>query len=134
MKALQASDETYGFGSYSELIDSFEVEVVLEIHDDDYQGDSRYVLRSGERYGLLFFGWGSCSGCDALQACDSVSEATELRDQLWNSVHWEPTASGLLRYINEKDWELDYAWHASETRSFIEQAKTLLTSCPDCGC
>lgn len=117
--------------SYRDLVDSFGVDVLAENYDDDYQGDARYLLRDGARYGLLFFGWGSCSGCDALQACDTPVEITELRDQLWNEVRWESSAPALLSYITAKDWELDYAYRADETKQFLSQATDLLRNCEE---
>lgn len=119
------SDWPY-FGPYSDLIDSFEHEVLLEKHDDDYQGDSRYILRDGARYGLLVFGWGSCSGCDALEACGNIQQVIDLRDTLYNSIEWHESPAALLKFIKERDWELQYAWHQDETQEFVNSATRLL--------
>ena len=51
--------------TYRDLIASMGVENLLQVDDNDYQGDSRILVRDYHRYGLLLFGWGSCSGCDA---------------------------------------------------------------------
>lgn len=128
MKDLEGFEYGYYSGSYSTLINSFEVEVLLEVSDGDYQGDTRYLLRDGDRYGFLVFGWGSCSGCDALQACDNIEEAQELRDQLWRGVRWEDSREALAKYFNEKDWDLEWHWHADEMKEFITKAKELLNS------
>lgn len=93
--------------SYSSLIDSFEVTTLIEEHDNDYQGDSYLLLSNGSEFGLLIFGWGSCSGCDALEACSSPVEVTELRDELWNSITWR-TESQMIEYLSAKDWSLEY--------------------------
>jgi hypothetical protein len=93
--------------SYRELIDSFETKVLMEKHDDDYQGDSFYLLTDGERYGILVFGWGSCSGCDGLEACGSREEVIQLRDGLWNSITWRSDEE-MVDYIASKDWSLEY--------------------------
>lgn len=122
MRAIEEHD----YLDYSKLIDSFEVEVLRQDHDDDYSGDSRYLLRDGERYGLLFFGWGSCSGCDALQACGIQSEVTELRDLIWGYVHWENSATELIRYITDKDWSLDF--RGDDSRPFLSGVIALLSS------
>lgn len=127
MRDLDCKQDTYGVDcDYDELVNSFEVETLLEVSDNNYQGDTRYLLRDGDRYGILIFGWGSCSGCDALQACTTVADAVELRDELWESVHWEPDLSAMSRYVHDKDWSLDYSYHASATREFIEAVKKLL--------
>lgn len=120
MKQLEAKD----YYSYSDLIESFEVETLVTVADDDYQGDTRHLLRDGERYGLLTFGWGSCSGCDALEGCSGITEVTELRDQLWGQIHWEDSATAMLAYVDGKDWTLDY----SHSPSFVGQARELLSA------
>jgi hypothetical protein len=45
--------------SYGELIGSMEVEVLVEVSDNSYQGDTRILLRNGSQYGILLYGWGS---------------------------------------------------------------------------
>ena len=55
------SDESY-FGDYQPLLESFEYDILLQIDDNDYQGDSRLLFKDGDRFGILTFGWGSCSG------------------------------------------------------------------------
>ena len=56
----------YGPGDYSPILLSFDAEIVLAADDQDYQGDSYVLYRRGDSFGVLIFGWGSCSGCDAL--------------------------------------------------------------------
>jgi len=116
----------YGPGDYGSLIDSMGFETLLEIHDHDYQGDSRYILKDGDRYGMLIFGWGSCSGCDALQACESFKEIEELRDSLVNSILWYDSKQELHDFIRDRDWELQYCWHQEETKEFVEKSLALL--------
>jgi hypothetical protein len=113
-------------GNYQPMLESFG-KIELQVDDKDYQGDSRLIYSDdNNRYGLLIFGWGSCSGCDALQACNNLQDIEQLRQRLSNSVKWYDTSQELLAYINEKDWELDYCWHAEETRDFVEKAKAML--------
>jgi len=65
--------DDHGWYDYTPLISYFG-HIILRVDDTDYQGDSRVLYEEGERYGYLNFGWGSCSGCDSLQACDTASE------------------------------------------------------------
>jgi len=98
-------------------------EVVLQVDDNDYQGDSRVLFRSKDGFfGLLFFGWGSCSGCDWLQGCSSWKELQELFNSMWKDIVWYENAQGCLDYINQKDWDLDSAFHRSETKEFLDKA------------
>ena len=113
------------------MLDSMGYETLLRVDDCDYQGDSRMILRDGSRYGVLIFGWGSCSGCDALQACDSMKEIDDLRTSLRDSVKWFESQAECLRYFETHDWEGDYCWHADETRQFVLEGKQLLTEAPN---
>ena len=111
---------------YSPLLESFGYKILLQVDDDDYQGDSRLIFKDDERYGLLIFGWGSCSGCDALQACGSYEEVEELRNELLNEIHWESGRSAMWAYTSEKDWELEWSYHSTGTKRFIDKALDLL--------
>lgn len=124
--ALRADSLPVG---YDELIASLDVQVVLRVDDNDYQGDTRLLLTDGSRWGLLTFGWGSCSGCDAFQAAEgNLAELGTLQRQLWDGIHWEPSAAALLAYVEGKDWQLDYSWHEEAGRAFIDKACDWLRS------
>lgn len=74
--------EKYGT-DYEELVGSWGHEVLSFDTIGSYQGDHLVLLRDGDRYGIVVIGYGSCSGCDALQAvgprwspCVTVSTGT----------------------------------------------------------
>lgn len=117
----QGEEPFYGPGNYDPLLQSMGYEIVLQVDDSDYQGDTRVLFKDGDKYGLLIFGWGSCSGCDSLQACSTYRELEELRQELWQQIRWD-TAGLLLSYVTNKDWETEWSWHASETREFVDKA------------
>jgi hypothetical protein len=113
--------------SYESLVASIGVEVLLVESDNGWQGDSYLIVRDGDRYGYLTFGWGSCSGCDALQACYSYEDLEALRDDLARGIHWEDDCAGLLRYVRERDWSTDYGWSWRDTlKEFVPHATALL--------
>ncbi len=127
MKQLQANSDSIFFGcglDYSDLIESFEHEVLCEAHEHDYQGDSIYLLRDGNRIGYLRYGWGSCSGCDALQACDSVKDLTELRDRLYSDIEWFDSLQVAKENIEKQDWETSYL-DKDMVAEFLERLKNL---------
>lgn len=104
-------DDGYFYrGTYSTLVESIG-NVVVQESDADYQGDTFVLFSDGHRFGFLVFGWGSCSGCDALEACDSPSAVEALRDDLAASVKWG-TASEIAAYISSADERVE--WYASE--------------------
>lgn len=78
------------------------------LDDNDYQGDTRALIKGKDgRYGYLKFGWGSCSGCDALQACRSYENLGELISELQQAVRWG-TATDILTFLRTHDWAGDY--------------------------
>ena len=127
-KELYPQDGHYiSFGDYNPIIKSFG-NVVVQVDDSDYQGDSRILYNEGGKIGYLKFGWGSCSGCDALQACNTYADVDQLIGELRDQVIWFDTPAECLAWFENHDWAGDYDWHSEETKSFIEQVKTYLVS------
>lgn len=111
-----------GFYDYTPIVESFGTVVVRE-DQDDYQGDSwvLYHDAAADRFGYLCFGWGSCSGCDALQGCSSLAEVDELIASLHGQVQWK-SRDEMRRFLADHDWGGD--WHAgrAEVQRFRERA------------
>lgn len=107
--------------SYYSLVASTGVEVFDSEDDDDYQGDSFALVRDGDRWGWLTFGWGSCSGCDALQAAEGdEEELSELREQLIVSIVWRDSVAEVIAYATDADAVRH--WSDSETaRSLVKR-------------
>lgn len=127
--AIDVKEPDYWWGAYNyqPLLESIGHEILLQVDDHDYQGDSRLILRDDlGRYGMLIFGWGSRSGCDSLQACKSYEEIDNLRNELVDSINWFGPKESAYRYFLIKDWEVEYSWHADETKEFIAKAIALL--------
>ena len=107
--------------SYDTIVEKFGT-VVASTEDDGYQGSSYYVIKrlarrmyeenESAQYGYLTFGWGSCSGCDALLGCSSYDELQELVDGLEASVRWFPTKNALKAWAKDFDWGGE--WCANE--------------------
>lgn len=113
-----AGDSSYhgiGYGDIAAKIG----EVLIEESDDDYSGSSYYLLKDGERYGYLEFGWGSCSGCDALEACDTKADLGHLFVSLRDSVHWEASLDAMLAWFVAHDWRGSWSWHDG-CRKFVK--------------
>ena len=53
-----------------------------------YQGDYVYLLKNGDRYAFVVIGYGSCSGCDALEGCESDEEFNLLKDEITSGIVW----------------------------------------------
>lgn len=115
----------YSFYSYDDMVKEFGT-IIVKVDDDNYSGDSRVFYHDGARYGWLQFGWGSCSGCDALQGCCNIDEVQRLMDELYNSIRWWDTREEALKFFNEHDWAGDYSYDTGEQKKFIEEVKKYL--------
>lgn len=112
---------------YDDLVKSWGYEIVAQEDFGSYQGDTAVLLRDGERYGWLVFGWGSCTYCDALQGCASEADVRELREQLHADIHWEDSAAALLQWMSTRDWPaVEFAWHEAGFLGFVSKAQGLL--------
>lgn len=108
--------------SYRELIDSMEYEVLKEEMLGSYQGDYLFFLKNGDRYGLLCFGYGSCSGCDSLEACNSESDVTSLRDSIHGDIKWFECKNDVLDFIEKTNTKAfkDWWYYDSEGQKFLD--------------
>jgi len=123
VKAIYPNFRRYE-ANYNPLIESFGT-VLLQVDDDSYQGDSRVLLRRGDEYGILIFGWGSCTGCDALQGCNSYEDLEELRASLEADIKWM-SARRLLSYIRKHDWAGDFSAINPLTKQFVQDAEGIM--------
>jgi hypothetical protein len=129
--ALELYSEEYGTDNligyifdYTPMLEQFG-EILIKVDDDDYQGDSYLIYKKKNSYGYLRFGWGSCSGCDALQACNTIQEVQELMDALYKSIIWFTSLAELKKYFANKDWELEFSWHVEYFKDFVNQVEKL---------
>lgn len=101
----------YGGPGYDAYIEKMPWEAIIETGDHDYQGSSSVCLKDGERYGYLEYGWGSCSGCDADQACDSWSDVADLYNSLVDNIEWHDSIEAFLTWAKSHDWKGEWSWH-----------------------
>jgi hypothetical protein len=113
----------YGPGDYGSLLASLGP-IAVRTDQNDYQGYS-WVLYDfgGDSVGFLRFGWGSCSGCDALQACSTYREIEELRDSLESSIRRE-SRDGMIAYLRTIDPSV--SWNAEDEGRFVAEALAYL--------
>lgn len=116
----------YEWCDYQPMLDAFG-KIVIQVKDDDYSGDTRILYEKNGIFGHLIFGWGSCSGCDALQACGSYAELQELCDRLQESIIWFEDIDTAIKWFKNHDWEGDFSWHDKNTNLYVEKALKFLT-------
>lgn len=101
--------------------------VLVRHDDDDYQGDTRLALKLGPKlYGFVVIGWGSCSGCDALQASDTPAAVDELIADIRRDVKTFPTLKALKRYVADDGGRKGaHSWHVEGWRAFADKVAAL---------
>lgn len=124
--------------SYEDIVKRFG-EIVLDEHEDGYSGDSFYVLKrvlgrvgtalaNGQdttEWGFLVVGWGSCSGCDALQAVGSYNDLQELVDGLEASVRWFKNKNMLKVWSKQHDPKYEWYWSNKAAATIRSKLETL---------
>lgn len=113
------------FENYQPIIDTFGT-VLVQVNDDDYQGDTRVLYKRGSEYGYLCFGWWSCSGCDALQACSDYKDVAKLMGELDASIIWWQSPATALWYFKTHDWEGDFAGDREAQGKFVRECVEVL--------
>lgn len=111
--------------NYQPMLEEFG-KILIQVDDDDYQGSSYLLYEIGSGYGYLCFGWGSCSGCDELQACRSMEEVQELMDKLYKEIKRFENIKDLKQFFN-KEWELCHEGHEESFPSFLHQVMLFIS-------
>lgn len=88
---------------YNSLLKSLDYEILLKCDEDDYTGDSLVLFKNDNQYGFLCFGWGSCSGCDELEACTTWEQLEELRETLDKDIIWRDSLQEIKDYIKSAE-------------------------------
>lgn len=99
--------------TYKQIVRSWGYEVVAFEAFGSYQGDYLALLRGPEGVGLIVFGYGSCSGCDELEAINPWDEeddwqpVVDFADNLRTRIHWEADDNALAGWVDrhpENHW------------------------------
>lgn len=134
---LQKKDPTEKNGYYSvryeDLLEAAGLVIEQCEYFGSYQDDAAAVVRDGVRKGISMWGYGSCSGCDALEAdapfgdkaktAEAWADVNTLADGMVASVQWprdgetfEEMAARLLR--NETN---EWYFYDSDIKAWVEK-------------
>jgi len=114
----EAKMESYGLCGiygYQPIVD-YCGEVLIQFDDRDYQGDTFAIVKKNDQLGFLQFGWGSCSGCDALQAAHTLEKVGMLASDIESGVHWFNTGAELVKWLDEAEERNEYFVHSYSSR------------------
>ena len=114
-------NDRFSWYDYQPMLNEFG-EILIQVDEEAYQGDSFLLYKNDNKYGFLAFGWGSCSGCDALQACDTIDEVQELMNRLYNAIIWFDSLQELKCYICDYSIvELQWYFYSDTFKEFKEK-------------
>lgn len=122
--ALDGFPGIYGY-SYQPIVDSFG-KVLVQVKTESYSGDTYAVIEKDKQFGLLVLGWGSCSGCDALQGCGSYAEVDALIEKLEAGIVWRDSLPTLFAYMVDCDRDGDFYYHTEEWLPFLGRTFVLV--------
>lgn len=128
MAEVYATEDFGWWCDYTPMIESFGA-VLVRKDGGSYQGDTWVLLQENDgRIGYLEFGWGSCSGCDALQACRSIEDVNELANRFYDSIRWFPNKTECAKWFKTYDFEGNWCWHDEDFRDFHRDVLTYLSA------
>lgn len=94
----------------SETLGSYQGDIVALVQED--------VNYSDERFGFVSIGYGSCSGCDALEAAQSAAELAGIAKQTVDSIRWFDSLDEAKAFIASDDQLLQWHGHEAEWPTF----------------
>lgn len=110
---------------YDEMLSGVGAEVLAFEAIGDYQGDYFYLLKRGDEYAFLVLGYGSCSGCDALEACYDLSDKMELFSDIVTGIQWM-TKKELRKELLDKDEKIHWYSSDDDAKKFIKNCAGML--------
>lgn len=99
--------DVYEQPGYREMLKAEEVEILAWETFGEYQGDYAVVVKRNELLGFLVIGYGSCSGCDALEGCETQEEYDALMLSVLSNISWggpDFIRSKITNLIEDNDW------------------------------
>jgi hypothetical protein len=123
------AEDRWASYDYDELVSTFATIAESKMFGS-YQGDILYFLTNDKgEIGWLVVGYGSCTGCDALEAATSsyagggYEEVCALRDELERDVQWFSSIDALREWVDQRVSGNDWYW--TETEDGYGAGKTL---------
>lgn len=111
LKKSEKPFDLYDQPGYQEMMTNSGYNVLAWETFGDYQGDYAAVLSNGMDYGFTVIGYGSCSGCDALEGCDTQEEYDTLMESVRNNIFWGNQYDVRNKILNSFD---DNNWYRSD--------------------
>ena len=122
-------ERRYYSPNYETLLEATGLKVLECEYFGYYHGDALAIVSDGERKGISVWGYGSCSGCDALEAETPLNEngdwsgVNALADEMRQGVRWPEegeTVHDVARRMASKERTHDWYVYDNEMRTWLE--------------
>ena len=125
LKSEKDFDEEYPYYGclceYENIVAEFGETIIYKIHEN-YSGDMWFLLNINGKFAYLNLSYGSCSGCDALQGCNSLKDLNYLIIEIYNSMVKFDSSAEALEFFESESRECDAAWYYDENKQFVSEA------------
>lgn len=114
--------DVYDMPGYHEMLEANGLKVLAWETFGSYQGDYAVIVKKDGLLGFVVIGYGSCSGCDSLEACDTQEDYDSLMSSVLKSISW-----GGADFIRAKIANLfdDNSWYRHDA-GFVDSIAKLL--------
>lgn len=108
----------------------FNATIVLTHSEGDYQGVTMYLLKSAAGYGVIWYHYGSCSGCDAFWSYHENAhtpfgyDPKENQDEVWN-----PLEEGFRIELKNMNWLSPDMFRLNYGMEFSDNEKPFQDQC-----
>jgi len=108
------------YPSYGHLVEIAGNDIKASVEIGSYEGDYLFycINRFTNKQGFGVFGYGSCSGCDMLQGCDTMEELQDAQDAILGTIVWHDTKDELIEYLENRDIKLQ--WYGEEEDDYTK--------------
>lgn len=117
------NNNAYGI-HYADLVHECCGELLANQCIGDWQGDEHFLVKRGDEYAHVVLGYGSCSHCDTLQACqdaeDPFAELAEYANDVAGRIMWR-TKDEIMTYLKEHDAEGSWYGGGEDWKQFQKE-------------
>lgn len=118
------TDYFYAEESYSDLVASAGT-IIKEWEIGSWSGDLVYLLKNGNKFGFTVLGYGSCTVCDALQACANKEDVDELKADIARGIFWG-NAEEVEAYAINDNYANRWYYHEHDWKTIKRELKAEL--------
>jgi hypothetical protein len=121
-------NNNHDYPTYSDIVADWGYEILASKTFGEWQGDYVYLLSHSGRVGVAIIGYGSCSGCDALEGTDTgrgqipwreYQPIMDLSRSLRESIRWFAEPDDVLAWLESSKAENNWWYYDEEIATYV---------------